>query len=123
LWIESRFSNVQEGDPYEIHAFLESEGGMLSVGYLVLEYLFCIGVALGLATLVFVSSLLVMLAHDGFAYVFRAARRGPRLTTQVISTFAGPDLEGSGSPGIAFAGGHPRVSQTVAAETLSDVAA
>ena len=93
------------------------------MGYIVFEYLICIVAAIGFGSLVFVSSLFVMLAHDGFAYVFRAARRGPRLTTQVISTFAGPDLEGSGSPGIAFAGGHPRVSQTVAAETLSDVAA
>jgi len=93
------------------------------VGYLVLECLFCVGVALGLATLVFVSSLLVMLAHEGLTHVFRAGRWAPRLTTQVSSTFGGADLEGSGSPGIALAGGHLLMNQTVAAETLNDVAA
>jgi hypothetical protein len=93
------------------------------VGYTVLEYLICVVAAIGFASLAFVSSLLVMLAHDGFAHVFRAARRAPRLSPQVGSTFGGRDLEGSRSPGIALAGGHLRVSQTVVAETLSDAAA
>jgi hypothetical protein len=96
---------------------------MLSVGYMVLEYLICVVAAIGFASLMFVSSLLVMLAHHGFAYVFRAARRAFRLTPQASSTFGGRALEGSRSTGIALAGGHLRVTQTVAAETLSDVAA
>jgi hypothetical protein len=93
------------------------------VGYIVLEYLMCVVAAVGLATLVFVSSLLVMLTYDGFAHVFQAARRAPRLSPQAGSTFGGRNLEGSQSPGIALAGGPLRVSQAVAAETLSDLAA
>jgi hypothetical protein len=96
---------------------------MLSVGYIVFEYLICIVAAIGFGSLVFVSSLFVMLAHDGFAHVFRAARSAFRLTPQVSSTFGGHDLEANRSPGIALAGGHPRMSQTVAPETLTDVAA
>src|SRR5215471_16849831 len=98
-----------------MHAIIiESEGGMLSVGYTVLEYLISVVAVLGFATLVFVSALLVMLAHDGFARVFRAGHRAPRPSPQVSSTFGGHDLEGSRSPGIALAGGHLRASQAVA---------
>ena len=93
------------------------------MSYIVLEYLTCVVAAIGFTSLVFVSSLLVMLAHQGFAYVFRAARRAPRLSPQVGSTFGSRDPEGTRSPGMALAGGHLRVSQTVAAETLGDVAA
>jgi len=91
------------------------------VSYIVLEYLICVVAAIGFTSLVFVSSLLVMLAHKGFAYAFRAARMAPRLSLQVVSTFGSRDLEGS--PGMALAGKHLRASQTVAAETLNDVAA
>lgn len=104
-----------------MHAILESERGMLSIGYIVLEYLICVVAVLGFASLVFVSSLLAMLAHEAFAYVLRAGRWAPSPTPQVSSTFGGRDLEGGRSPGIALAGRHLRVSQTVAAETVSDV--
>jgi hypothetical protein len=106
-----------------MHAILESERGVLTVGYTVLEYLISVGAALGLTGLVFVSSLLVILTHEGLAHVFRAARWAPRLSPQVSSTFGGRDLEGSRSPGIASAGGDLGMSQTRAAETLSDIAA
>ena len=93
------------------------------MGYIALEYLMCVVAAVGFATLVFVSSLLVMLAHDGFAYVFRAARWAFRLTPQVSSTFGGRDLKEGRGPAVALAGGPLRVSQTVGPETLSDLAA
>ncbi len=40
------------------------------MGYMILEYFVCLLAALGFATLVFVISLVVMLAHEGYAYVF-----------------------------------------------------
>ena len=51
---------------------------MRSVGYIVLEYLLCIVAVVGLGIFVFASSLLVVLARDGFARVLRAARRARR---------------------------------------------
>jgi len=71
------------------------------MGYTVELYLVCVGAALGFGMLLFVSSLLVMLAREGFAYVFRALGRAPSPTLQVGSTFGGRDLEGSPSLVIA----------------------
>jgi hypothetical protein len=94
---------------------LESERGVLSVDYMMLEYISCVVAGLGFASLVFVSSLIVMLAHEGFGYVSRAARSALRPSPPVSSTFASRDLEG-----IALAGRHLRPSQS-AAERVGDV--
>jgi hypothetical protein len=67
------------------------------MGYTMELYLLCVGAALGLGTLLFVSSLLVMLAREGFAYVFRALRRVPSPMLQVRSSFGRRDLEGTPS--------------------------
>jgi hypothetical protein len=61
-------------------------------------YLVCVVAALGFGTLLFVSSLLAMLAREGFAYVFQALRQAPSPTLQVSASFAGRHLEGSPSP-------------------------
>jgi len=71
------------------------------MGYTMELYLVCVGAALGFGTLLFVSSLLVMLAREGFACVFRALRRVPSPTLQVRLAFGGRDLEGSPSLVIA----------------------
>ena len=71
------------------------------MGYTMELYLVCVGAALGFGTLLFVSSLLVMLAREGFAYVFRALRRVPSPMFQVSSAFDGRNLEGSRSLVIA----------------------
>ena len=67
------------------------------MGYTMELYLVCVGAALGFGTLLFVSSLLVMLAREGFAYVFRALHRVPSPTLQVRSAYGGRDLQGSPS--------------------------
>jgi hypothetical protein len=72
------------------------------MSYITLEYLTCVVAVLGFATLVFASSLIVMLVRDGFAYVFRAARSVSCPTSQVSSTFGSCDLRESRSPGIAL---------------------
>jgi hypothetical protein len=71
------------------------------MGYTMELYLVCVVAALGFGTLLFLSSLLVMLAREGFAYVFRALRRAPSLTLQVRSSFGGRDLKASPSLVIA----------------------
>ena len=54
-----------------------------------LEGVVCVVVAAGIATLVFASSLVVMLARQGIANVFRGRSRSPSQTTH----FGGRDLQ------------------------------
>jgi len=68
------------------------------MGYKMEEYLVCVAAAVGFGTLLLASSLLVMLAREGFAHAFRALRRAPRPAMQVSSSFAGRHLQGSPSP-------------------------
>jgi two-component system, response regulator, stage 0 sporulation protein F len=65
----------------------------------------------------------VMLAREGFAHAFRALCRAANATFQVSSAFGGRDLEAGRSPSMVLAGTRPRMNQTVAAETSSDLAA
>jgi hypothetical protein len=43
--------------------------------YVMLEFLVCVGIVAGIAILVFASSLVLMLAHEGIARAFRAKSR------------------------------------------------
>jgi hypothetical protein len=52
------------------------------MSYRMEEYLVC-AAALGFGTLLLAGSLLVMLARDGFAHIFRALRRVPSPTLQL----------------------------------------
>jgi hypothetical protein len=62
------------------------------------EYLVCVVAALGFGTLLLASSLLVMLAREGFAHAFQALRRAANATLRVSSAFGGRDLEARRSP-------------------------
>ncbi len=61
------------------------------MSYVTLEYFVCVVAVLGLATLVFLISLIVVAANAEFAYVFRAKPRAPTSTSHVGSSFGGPD--------------------------------
>jgi len=78
-----------------------------------LEYLACVVIVAGIATLVFVSSLVVMLAHVGIANTFRAKSRAPIQARQLSSIFGGRDLEVSRSLALRGVGtnGHRQASQ------------
>ena len=69
------------------------------MSYIMLEGVVCVVIAAGIATLVLASSLVVMLARQGIANVFRGRSRAPSQTTH----FGGRDLddivtEGKGLP-------------------------
>jgi hypothetical protein len=68
------------------------------MGYRMEEYLVCVVAALCFGTLLLGGSLLVMLAREGFAHIFRALRPVPSPTLQLSSSFAGRHLEGIPSP-------------------------
>ena len=70
------------------------------MSYIMLEGVVCVVIAAGMATLVFASSLVVMLAHEGIANAFRGTSRSPSQT----SHFGGRDLEFSLSPALRDGG-------------------
>jgi hypothetical protein len=59
------------------------------MSHIMLEGVVCVVIAAGIATLVFASSHVVMLARQGIANVFRGTSRSPSQT----SHFGGRDLE------------------------------
>ncbi len=67
------------------------------VVYVMLEYFVCVVAVVGIGTLVFVSSLVVMLTREGIANTFRAKSRALSQARHLSSILGGRDLEVSQS--------------------------
>ncbi len=81
--------------------------------YMILEYLVCILAVFGFATLLFVISLVPMLAHEGLAYVSETKRKAGSQTSQLVVGLGGHALEGGRS---VFLGDRERWRRSLSSE-------